>query len=62
MSDVSAFQLSLQPAVGFQWQVSKRIFLVPMFEYSLPLTSVSSVDTGLRMNAFRGVVEIHVDF
>ena len=62
MSDVSVFQLSLQPAVGFQWQVSKRIFLVPMFEYSLPLTSVSSVDTGLRMNAFRGVVEIHVDF
>lgn len=62
MSDGSAFQLAVQPAVGFQWQVSKRLFLVPMIEYSLPLTSVSTVDTSLRLNSFRGVVEIHLDF
>ncbi|MFM7774466.1 MAG: hypothetical protein ACKO9V_06430 [Candidatus Kapaibacterium sp.] len=62
MNDVSAFNLAVVPAVGFQWQVGKRMFLVPMFEYSLPVTGVSSTDTSLRMHALRAVVEVHVDF
>lgn len=62
MSDLAAFSLAVVPALGFQWQVSKRLFLVPMVEYSVPVTGLSTTDTSLKMNSFRGVVEIHVDF
>ncbi len=59
MSDISAFQLALQPAIGYELKVGKRSFLVPVLEFSLPLSAMSTVDKDFRVPGFHLSAELH---
>ncbi len=61
MNDLESFQLSLHPAIGAELRMSKRMFLVPSLEYSIPLGAISTVDTGFATNALQFFMELHYE-
>lgn len=56
---LTAFQIGLSPALGAEFKISKKVFLGPVFQYTLPFTSVSSQGP-FSVQAFQVFVEARV--
>ncbi len=51
-------QFYLVPALGFTFSLSKNIFLSPIFDFSIPLSEMSTNGTGFKVSNWRFVVEL----
>jgi hypothetical protein len=60
MTDINTFQLALQPALGLELRVGKRMLLVPVIEYSIPVNGLSNKDTDFRLQELHFIFELHV--
>ena len=60
--DMVSPQFYIVPAFGFNIQLSKNIFLSPVFDYSLPLSEMSSFGTNFKISSWHIIAELHWAF
>jgi hypothetical protein len=53
-------QFSLEPMLGFNFEISNQIYFLPYFSYSIPLTSFSSEQTNLNFSKWRIMLELRL--
>jgi hypothetical protein len=52
---------SLEPSLGFNIQLSKKIFLSPVLQFSIPLSTVADYGNGFKFSAWRIIFELRMD-
>ncbi|MFC2131738.1 hypothetical protein ACFLSQ_09910 [Bacteroidota bacterium] len=58
MPGINTFQMSLEPAIGFNFEISPQIYLSPLFQYSIPLTKLSNIQKDFNINKWRITIEL----
>jgi hypothetical protein len=57
---INRFQLSLEPAFGFNFELASQIYLSPLFQYSIPLTQISNIQKDFNINNWRISLELRL--
>ena len=57
---VSAFQLTLEPALGANIRLTERFTLSPVFQYSFPVMNLSSRGEGFRIHSLLFLAELRM--
>jgi hypothetical protein len=52
---------SLEPSLGFNIPLSKKIFLSPVLQFSIPLSTVATNGNGFKFSAWRIIFELRMD-
>ncbi len=55
---LNSAQFYLEPAVGFNFRLSERFNLSPVFQYSIPLTQLSDEQEDFKINSWRISLEL----
>mgnify|MGYP001627238035 CR=1 FL=1 len=58
VSELSALQIGLVPAVGMDIRISKKMFLSPIFQYMVPITTISAQGAGFSVRSFQFSLEL----
>lgn len=58
--DVNSLQLSVNPMIGLNLRLEKNVFLSPIFEYSIPLNTISNHGTDFKISYFRALLELRI--
>ncbi len=58
VADLQPLQLGIVPGVGLDIRLSKKMFLSPVVQYMLPLTSISAQGTGFSVRSFQFSLEV----
>ncbi|MBI5324134.1 MAG: hypothetical protein HZB41_02450 [Ignavibacteriae bacterium] len=58
---VNSLQLSLEPAIAFNFPIGQKFRLSPLFQYSIPLTKFSEQGTDVKLNSWRLMIELRYD-
>lgn len=56
---LNLLQFALNPAIGAEIRVNKQFWLVPVIQYSLPLTNISSFGKDYKVSSFQFLLELH---
>ena len=57
----NSFQFSLEPALGFDFQIYDNYFLSPIFQYSIPFTKIADNDN-FKVSSWRLFLELRYRF
>ncbi|MFH1052492.1 MAG: hypothetical protein V1779_16355 [bacterium] len=57
---INPFRISLEPTLGFTFEISNQIILNPSFTYSIPLSKLSSLQNDFNINRWRILFELRL--
>lgn len=57
---LNAVQFGIEPMLGFNFNLSKNVYLSPGFQFSVPLTKLTSNGDGFSVNYWRIFLEIRI--
>jgi outer membrane protein with beta-barrel domain len=60
MPNISKIQFSLEPSIGFNFEISRQIYLSPVFQYSIPLTNLVSDQADFNISNWRILIELRM--
>jgi len=60
LNGFKSFAIGLRPALGFTIPFSKSVFFSPIFEYYIPMTSISDFSKELSVSSWRLLFELRI--
>jgi hypothetical protein len=54
---INSLQFSIEPAIGFNFYLGNQLYISPLFNFSIPLTKLSTEQPDFAVNHWRFIVE-----
>lgn len=58
--NINKFQMALEPIIGLNFNLSKNVFLSPGYQFTIPLTNMTSTGDNFKIYSWRIFIELRV--
>jgi len=60
IAGTNVLRFTLEPTIGFNFEISNQIYFLPSFTYSIPITKFSSMQNDFNLNRWRIMLELRL--